>query len=107
MDKNPARRFGSMAEAAAELRAWAAGESEQPLDRPDDTEFRVAVAAAQEAERLSDGSVTDLPVQELADERWFTTASRLRTFWWAFGLAAGAALLLGLAALLASRWSAR
>jgi serine/threonine protein kinase len=95
MEKDPKRRFPTMAEVIEELRPWAAGEQEQPLDQPDDTEYREALAVAQQTEQLPEGSATDLPVLE-EEENWFAGDSATRTFWLAFAMAMVGALLVGL-----------
>jgi serine/threonine protein kinase len=106
MDKDPARRFPTAAAAATALREWAGGETEQPLDQPGSTDYQEAVAAVRAADRLPDGSVTDLPVTDLADD-WPDAPPRGRAFWFALVLSFGVTLLVGsalLAWLLTSGW---
>jgi len=49
------------------MRPWALTQVLQPLDRPDDTEFRMAVAALQTAEGSTEFSQTDLPPVDDSD----------------------------------------
>jgi serine/threonine protein kinase len=59
MIKDPARRLPSAEAARRELLAWAPAVDDKPLDRQDDTNFRLAVANLQQAE--PDGDLSTIP----------------------------------------------
>jgi hypothetical protein len=54
MAKDPAKRLASAEAARRELTAWAPAGNEQPLDRLDDTDFRLAVASLQQEDASDD-----------------------------------------------------
>jgi serine/threonine protein kinase len=56
MAKKPAQRPASAAEVRDELLHWAAGETSQPMDRPEDSGYRAAVAVLETAEPSTDAS---------------------------------------------------
>ncbi len=66
MAKDPANRPPSAAAAEAELRAWASGEVEQPLDRIEDVVFDESQILRQ-APGSSEYSLVGLPVVEVLD----------------------------------------
>ena len=68
MAKDPGLRLPSAQAVVEALRPWALTQLLQPLDRPDDSEFRLAVEAVQTGEMPTDCSATDLPaVDEQVD----------------------------------------
>ena len=62
MAKDPARRYATAKAVEDDLRAWAAGESVQPLDDPADSDFLEAVAVLQAAEPPTDVTFTNLGI---------------------------------------------
>jgi serine/threonine protein kinase len=67
MAKDPDLRMGSARAVVEALRPWALAQVLQPLDRPDDSQFRLAVDALQTAEGSTDFSQTDLPAVDASD----------------------------------------
>jgi serine/threonine protein kinase len=90
MAKDPANRPGSAASAEAELRAWAAGEVVQPLDRPEDLAFD-ELDIMRQAPGSSEYSLVSLPTVEIMDSP--LPEVRPVPFWVFPFLAAGLALL--------------
>jgi serine/threonine protein kinase len=101
MAKDPDQRQPTALAVEEELRAFAAGEAVQPLDRPDDSEFRDAVAVLQSAEPSTDVSLSSLAVADGPREPAGgeeAGPSAARRWWppppWAVGVAVGLAVLL-------------
>jgi serine/threonine protein kinase len=67
MAKDPGLRLPTARAVVEALRPWALTQVLQPLDRPDDTEFRQAVAALQTAEGSTEFSQTELPAIDATD----------------------------------------
>jgi serine/threonine protein kinase len=67
MAKDPGLRLPTARVVVEALRPWALTQVLQPLDRPDDTEFRMAVAALHTAESSTEFSQTDLPPVDDSD----------------------------------------
>jgi serine/threonine protein kinase len=104
MAKDPARRYLTARAVEEDLRAWAAGETVQPLDNPDDSAFLESVAVLQAAEPPTDATFTNLGIvdwkEATADDatapppksarrrRW-----KLPAAWW-IGLLVGVGVLL-------------
>ena len=61
MSKRPEKRYQTAEEVREELLPWAAGETPLPLDRPEDSDFREAVAVI---ESQDEASAEVLPVEE-------------------------------------------
>jgi serine/threonine protein kinase len=61
MAKNPDLRYQTAKDVAETFRPWTLGRKERPLDRPDDSAFRLAVARLQTAEGSSELLQADLP----------------------------------------------
>ncbi len=61
MAKKPGQRPASAAEVRDELLVWAAGEASRPMDRPEDSGYRAAVAVLETAEPSTDVSAEVLP----------------------------------------------
>jgi eukaryotic-like serine/threonine-protein kinase len=74
MAKDPAKRIASAEAVRRELAAWVPADAEEPLDRLDDTNFRIAVASLREADTSDDL----LPIAE-AEPRHFAQTQWL--FW--------------------------
>lgn len=68
MAKEPERRYPSAIAVAEELKSWAAGEPVLPLDRPEDAEFREAVAELKTAQPSSEFSLPSLTLPEATAE---------------------------------------
>jgi serine/threonine protein kinase len=96
MAKNPEARQATAADAAVELRAFAAGEAVQPLDRPDDLDFRRAVERYQTAEPTTDVSLMNIPAVRAAAEPVGTGPP---TWMWAVAIGLLALALAGAAVL--------
>ncbi len=62
MAKEPARRYPTAKAVEDDLRAFAAGETVQPLDNPEDSAFLESVAVLQAAEPPTDVALTNLGV---------------------------------------------
>jgi eukaryotic-like serine/threonine-protein kinase len=61
MAKQPELRLPNARAVVEALRPWALTQVLQPLDRPDDSEFRLAIAALQTADTTTDFGPTELP----------------------------------------------
>jgi serine/threonine protein kinase len=68
MAKDPTLRLPSGRAVVEAFRPWALTQMLQPLDRPDDSEFRLAVAALQSADAPTSLSGSELPVVEDSKE---------------------------------------
>jgi serine/threonine protein kinase len=68
MAKDPAQRYPSAIAVAEELRAWAAGDEEQPPDRPEDAEYAAAVASLQTTTPPAELSIPSLLLSEPTEE---------------------------------------
>ncbi len=64
MAKDPSLRVDSARAVVEALLPWALTQLLQPLDRPDDSEFRLAVTALQTADAPTSLSASDLPIVE-------------------------------------------
>jgi serine/threonine protein kinase len=67
MDKDPQRRPASAVEVEEALRAWASGEAEQPLDRPEEVTFD-ETAIMRQGQGSTEYSLASLPAVEVIDE---------------------------------------
>ncbi|HVS36787.1 MAG TPA: serine/threonine-protein kinase [Gemmataceae bacterium] len=101
MAKDPARRYRTAQAVEEDLRAWAAGETVQPLDNPDDADFLEAVAVLQAADPPTDVTFTNLGIVDwkeatARDETAPDSAQRRqkRPMRWLVGLLAGVGALL-------------
>jgi serine/threonine protein kinase len=68
MAKDPGLRLPTARAVVEALRPWALTQVLQPLDRPDDSEFRLAVAALQTAEGSTEFSQAELPPIDDTDD---------------------------------------
>jgi serine/threonine protein kinase len=68
MAKGPAQRYPSAAAVAEDLRAWAAGEPVQPLDRPGDAEYTRAVDTLRATDTSTEFSLPDVPQSDASAE---------------------------------------
>ena len=100
--KDPARRYATARAVEEDLRAWAAGESVQPLDNPEDADFLESVAVLQAAEPSTDVTFTNLGIvdwkqataEDEAPQESPGSRRRRRQVVWRIALLAGLAVLL-------------
>ncbi len=99
--KDPAQRYPTARAVEEDLRAWAAGETVQPLDNPEDADFQEAVAVLQAAEPATDVTLTNLGIvdwkqatteEEAAGES--SSGARKRPAWWLIAMLASLGVLL-------------